>query len=132
MSVPSGVHRGHHLAWLEHPEARRKRWRWPQRVGFEWAPWGVDFDRRLWFFFRQSLAAGRFTPQIERSRWHETQAVALHYEVSRLPGPLRGLLYDEVKPLDERWMVGIGGMQLGPRRGDHFLFALERLDPIRR
>lgn len=27
VEVPRGLYRGHFLAWLDHPEARRKRWR---------------------------------------------------------------------------------------------------------
>lgn len=42
---------------------------------------------------------------------------------------MRGLLYDEVKPIDEGWVLGLAGMSLGLRRGDHFFFALERLGP---
>jgi len=123
-SVPEGMHRGHFLKWLDHPAARCKRWRWPQRLAFEWAPFGIDFDRRLWFFFDPRLAAGRFEVHVQPSRWRETQALGLHYEVSRLPAPVRSRLYDEVKPLGPDLALGLGGINAGPGAGDHFFFAL--------
>ena len=68
-----------------------------------------------------------FEARVERSRWRETDSVVLRYEGSRLPGALRRLLYDEVKPLGEGLVLGIGGGNDGPGRGDHFFFALERV-----
>ena len=124
--VPRGVHRGHFLAWLDNPSARQKRWRWPQRAGFQWTPFGVDFDRNLWFFFTPAVAMGRFEARVERSRWRGTDAVVLRYERSRLPLAFRRILYDEVKPLDDGLVLGIGGSNAGRGRGDHFFFALER------
>ena len=122
---PSGLQRGHFLTWIDHREARRRRWRWPQRIAFEYTPFGIDFDRKLWFFFTPGLAAGRFDARVQASRWRDTRAVGLHYEPSRLPAPLRSLLYDEVKPLGEGLALGLGGINAGPGAGDHFFFALE-------
>jgi len=128
IGVPRGCHRGHFLAWLDPPPAQRKRWRWPQRVGFQWTPFGVDFDRGLWFFFHPAVAIGRFEPSVEPSRWRETEAVVLRYEGSRLPFWFRRILYDEVKPLSEGLVLGIGGSNEGRGWGDHFFFALELVD----
>jgi hypothetical protein len=94
---------------------------------FKWTPFGVDFDTRLWFFWHAALAAGRFEPRPGRSRWRDTEAVGLHYHVSRLPGPVRGVLYDEVKPLSADLCLCIGGINAPRGQGDHFFFALQRL-----
>lgn len=126
-TVPSGVYRGHYLTRIDNPVSRSFRWRWVARLGFEWPSFGVDFDRRLWFFFSTRLAVGRFEPRPGPSRWRDTDAVQLHYDVSRLPGPLRNVLYDEVKPLSDALILGIGGINAGRGQGDHFFFALERL-----
>ncbi len=127
LDPPEGVYRGRVLRWFGHPTARRPRWRWSQRVAFEWVPFGIDFDRRLWFFFASRLAVGRFEARPSRSRWRDTRSIGLHYETSRLPGLVRGVLYDEVKPLSERWVLGIGGINADRGEGDHFWFVLERV-----
>ena len=44
----------------------------------------------------------------------------MHYEASRLPTFVRALLYDEVKPLDDDLLLGLGGVA----QGDLFFFAL--------
>jgi len=126
-SVPRGVYRGRVLKRIDHPTSRHPLWRLTERVGFEWAPFGIDFDRRLWFFGSPHLAAGRFEPRRQGSRWRDTDAIGLHYGVSRLPRPIRRHLYDEVKPLSKHWMLGIGGINAERGEGDHFFFALERL-----
>jgi hypothetical protein len=59
-----------------------------------------------------------------RSRWRDTETVRLHYEVSRLPGPVRAVLYDEVKVLSPSLCLGIGGINAARGRGDHFFYAL--------
>jgi hypothetical protein len=92
---------------------------------FDLTPFGIDFDRRVWFFFRQPrLAAGHFRTEPGRSRWRDTGAIALHYDPSRLPGPVRGILYDEVKPLGPELCLGIGGVNREAPEGPHFFFAL--------
>ena len=127
IDVPSGVFRGRVLCRLDTPGARDRLWAPSQKVAFEWLPFGVDFDRRLWFFFEPRFGVGRFEPRVERSRWRDTDVVTLRYDVSRLPRPVRRVLYDEVKPLDGDRLLGIGGINAGPGRGDHFFFALERM-----
>ena len=126
LSAPRGVYRGHMLMRLDNPGARRARWRWGQTLAFDWTPFGIDFDRRLWFFFSPVLAAGRFDARPGPSRWRETSAIGLHYQVSRLPGPVRRVLYDEVKPLSTSMMLGMGGINDVRGKGDHFFFALTR------
>lgn len=128
LAPPRARYRGRFLTWIEPSASRHPRVRCIQRVSFEWAPWGIDFDQRLWFFFTPRLAVGRFEPLVEDSRWRDTRAVQLRYDVSRLPDVIRRHLYDEVKPLSDRWMLGIGGTDAERGEGDHFFFALERLD----
>jgi hypothetical protein len=125
-AVPTGCYRGIHLRRLDHPAARAL----PARLiglGFEYPPFGVDFDRSCWFFFHRRLGVGGFTPSIAASRWRSTQVVALDYGRSRLPAPVRGRLYDEVKPLGDGLALGLGGIDAGRERGDLFFFALERV-----
>jgi hypothetical protein len=99
-------------------------------VPFERVPFGVDFATRVWFFVHPRLRVGHFRVEPGRSRWRDTETLQLHYDVSRLP--LRGVLYDEVKPLTETLCLGLGGMNFAKGRGDLFFFALEALSPRRR
>jgi hypothetical protein len=124
VSVPSGCYRGVHLAWLDTPGARPTVIRPLQHLGFRLLPFGVDFIRHRWFFFHPTLGIGRFVAEAGRSRWRDTETVRLHYEVSRLPGPVRAVLYDEVKVLSPSLCLGIGGINAARGRGDHFFFAL--------
>jgi hypothetical protein len=122
----AGRYRGHVLSRIDHATSRRPLWRWSQRAGFEGLPFWVDFDRRCWCFVTPSLALGRFEARPGRSRWRDTEAYALCYDTSRLPPLIRLVLYDEVKPLDERLVLGLGGIAADRGRGDHFRFVLER------
>lgn len=126
LSPLAGLWRGHVLRRLDHATARRPLWRWSEQLGFEWLPFWVDFDRSEWCFVTPALRVGRFEAHAGPSRWRDTEAYALRYERSRLPRPLRRVLYDEVKPLDDRWVLGLGGIDAGRGRGDHFHFVLER------
>ncbi|RLB54299.1 MAG: hypothetical protein DRJ42_09505 [Deltaproteobacteria bacterium] len=126
LTPPRGRYRGHVLLRIDHATSRRPLWRWSERIGFEWFPFGVDFDRRLWFFFSPQVALGRFEVQPGPSRWRDTEAFGLTYDVSKLPRPIRGALYDEVKPLSNDTVLGIGGINASRGEGDHFFFALER------
>lgn len=125
VSVPAGIFRGIHLAWLDTPGARHPVIHPLQYLGFRLTPFGIDFIARRWFFFHRRLAAGRFTAHVGASRWRDTETVRLCYDVSHLPGPLRALLYDEVKPLSATLCLGLGGINAPRGRGDHFFFALE-------
>ena len=124
---PAGCYRGHHLVRLDNVGARDPAIWLGQTLGFRLFPFGVDFDLDHWFFFHPRLAAGRFTASIGPSRWRDTEAVTLHYGVSRLPRWVRGALYDEVQPLSDRLILGLGGTNAERGLGDHFFFALERM-----
>ena len=89
-------------------------------LGFAALPFGVDFDRSLWRLAGGAVRAGRFELQPGPSRWRPTRTLAMHYEASRLPAFVRALLYDEVKPLDDDLLLGLGCVA----QGDLFFFAL--------
>ena len=124
LAVPAGCYRGHHLAWTA--VGRRSPWRPLLALAFEHTPFGVDFDRRLWFFWHRRLAAGRFEPRVVPSRWRATDAVGLFYDSSRLPAPVKGRLYDEVKPLSPNLCLALAGLNRPRGLGDLFFVALER------
>jgi len=92
---------------------------------FERAAFGIDFDRSVWFFVRPWLRIGRFRVEVGPSRWRDAEVLRLEYDVSRLPRPIRGFLYDEVKPLSDTLCLGLGGINAGRGKGDLFFFALE-------
>lgn len=125
--VPEGRFVGRVLGRLDNRGARRLRWRASQVPMFEWLPFGVDFDRARWFFVSPSVRVGRFDARIERSRWRDTEVVTLRYERSRLPRAITSILYDEVKPLSDELLLGLGGVNAEAGEGDHFFFALRRV-----
>ena len=125
--APSGVFRGRFLAYVDSPGARKPWVRALDTLMFRAPTFGVDFDRTAWWFFRPTTQAGRFRAERRRSRWRTTDVWALTYETSRLPGPIKGLLYDEVKPLTADLLLGLGGINAGAGTGDHFFFSLERI-----
>jgi hypothetical protein len=122
---PLGNYQGRFLGWIENRGSRRRLVRVMDTLLFERTRFGVDFSRRLWWFVRPELAAGRFTVSGGPSRWRETETFRLEYQPSWLPGSR--WLYDEVKPLGENLCLGIGGLNADRGEGDHFFFALERL-----
>lgn len=124
---PLGRFRGTFLHWVDSAGARKLHVRAIDTPLFVLSPFGVDFDARAWWFFHPRLLVGRFDLTAGRSRWRETAAQQLHYGASKLPGPVKGLLYDEVKQLDDDLVLGLGGLNAGPGQGDHFLFALSRI-----
>lgn len=126
--VPVGRFRGELLRWIDGPTARDPLWRPFCVLAFQLSPFGIDFDRRCWFFWHSPrLAAGRFEPRAGRSRWRPTQTLGLSYESSRLPGLVRRQLYDEVKPLSAELCLGIGGINRQGAAGAIFFFALSRV-----
>jgi len=128
VTVPEGVFVGTNLAWLERPRSQHRAIRPALWLLFGLVPYGVDFDRSRWFFLsKRSPRIGRFDPVVGRSRWRDTETVRLHYERSRLPGPVRSMLYDEVKPLTSSTCLGIGGLNADRGQGEQFFFALERV-----
>lgn len=120
-----GRFRGIHLLRVDRPEQRRRLA--TVSYPFQVVPFGIDFDTARWFFLHPSAQVGHFEPHPGRSRWRDADVVQLHYANSGLPLFVRGLLYDEVKPLSEDLCLGLGGINDVRGRGDHFFFALERL-----
>lgn len=125
--APDGRFRGELLVWIEGRGAGRSAWRALQWVGFRLLPFGVDFSRRCWYFGPAWVRMGRFVGHWGASRWRDTEAMTMRYEDSRLPGVVRRLLYDEIKPLGPGLCLGIGGINAARGRGDHFFFALKRI-----
>ncbi len=122
---PRGRFRGEFLTRVDSRLARSRQGA-AVATAFERAPFGIDFDSATWFFFDPRLRGGHFRLQASRSRWRETDVLAMHYDVSRLPRPIRGRLYDEIKPLDADLILGLGGLNAPVGDGDLFLFALRR------
>lgn len=101
-----------------------------QWLMFEITPFGITFQndkKGIWYFFNPALAAGNFEMHAENSRWRDTRCVTLNYETSTLPGPVRGILYDEVKVLSDMHCLGIGGFNGPAGDGDNFYFLLTRV-----
>lgn len=101
-----------------------------QWLMFEITPFGITFNADgtgIWYFFNPTLAAGNFLMQSGKSYWRDTEAVSLNYETSKLPGFVRGILYDEVKVLDDNHALGIGGFKAPPGDGDNFYFLLTKV-----
>ncbi len=128
VELPYGCFKGRHITRLNNPGAKLPLSRVLEFLGFEVAPFGVDFRSNRWFFFSSLIQAGRFAPQVSRSRWRPTDVVSMHYNVSRLPGPMRNFLYDEVKPLSDTLLLGLGGINRELNMGDHFFFTLELME----
>lgn len=127
VELPYGCFTGRTICRLRNRGAKLPLPRFLEYVGFELAPYGIDFRSNRWFFVSSALQAGRFAPRVSRSRWRPTEVVALHYNVSRLPRPMRNFLYDEVKPLSDTLLLGLGGINRELGMGDHFYFTLELL-----
>jgi hypothetical protein len=124
--VPDGLFRGRYLCACDSAGARRLANRVMVRSGFRLLPFGVDFDRRAWWFGAPLAKVGRFDPSPGRSRWRPADVIRLDYHPSRLPAPVRGVLYDEVKPLARGICLGLGGLNRDRGEGDLFFFALYR------
>ena len=125
--LPFGRHTGRFLCFLDSEGGRDPRYRALSTVMFRWPRWGVDLDRRLWWFGLPALALGHFRPEPSTSAWRNADVFQLHYDPSRLPQAVRGQLYDEIKPLADGRILGIGGIggpatAGGPR--DLFFFEL--------
>ena len=123
---PTGCLRGEFLTYVDSPGAKKALVRAGDTLLFRLPRFGVDFEHCAWWFFSPALRAGRFTLGRRASRWRDTETFALEYGVSRLPSGIKGLLYDEVKPLGPDLYLGFGGMNAEVGSGDHFFFALTR------
>jgi hypothetical protein len=124
---PRGRFEGKLLRWLDTPPARHPLWRPLLALMFAASPFGVDFDARCWFFGGTRFQAGRFEPRAGLSRFRDAPAIGLHYQSSRLPGPIKALLYDEVKPLSEDLCLGLGGLVRAGKPEPVFFFELRRV-----
>jgi hypothetical protein len=129
--LPAGVQRGQVLRYLQTPGARRPHLRAVDWLLFDLPRFGIDFNQRRWWFLHPRLAAGHFDWSPGRSRWRDTEVLRLTYGGSRLPGAVRSMLYDELKPLADGRCLGIGGVNAGPGEGEHFFFSLTPLAPGR-
>jgi len=125
IEIPQGCWSGRLLHWLDSPESRNRFYRPILAAMFQYSPFGIDFENRCWYFWNSRLKAGSFTAAVDQSLWRPTNTVVLRYEVSRLPGPIKRLLYDEVKPISGRLCLGMGGINLTGRPGEIFFFGLE-------
>ncbi len=124
---PSGLFRGTYLGPVDSPAARSLASRLLILPAFRLLPFSVDFSACCWVMGLPAVRAGRFRAERGPSRWRETEVLQLHYEASRLPGPVRRLLYDEVKPLSDNLCLGLGGVNAEKGEGEIFFFALERM-----
>jgi hypothetical protein len=125
--TPGGRFRGVFLCFLDNDGAARPSTRAIDSLLFRAVPFGVDFGSRRWWFVDPRVQAGRFDAEAGPSRWRDTDTLRLRYGASRLPGPIRSYLYDEVKPLSEDLCLGIGGVDAERGEGDHFFFALSAI-----
>lgn len=123
-SAPNGRFRGIHLLRLDRATQRRRLA--TASYPFQVVPFGIDFDSGSWFFLHPRAQVGRFQALPGRSRWRDADVLRLHYANSGLPLFVRGLLYDEIKPLSDDLCLGLGGINDVRGRGDHFFFALQR------
>lgn len=101
-----------------------------QWLMFDVTPFGISFhgdSGGIWYFFHPSLAAGDFDISLKRSRWRDTDCLALTYDHAKLPGLVRDLLYDEIKPLSSTHALGIGWFNQPAGEGDNFYFLLTRV-----
>jgi len=121
-----GRFRGRFLCRLHSRAAGTRTWSLATTL-FQRVPFGIDFDRSEWFFLVPAVGVGRFTAARAMSRWRDTETFALDYGASALPRPVRGLLYDEVKPLADDLCLGMGGMNAPRGEGELFFFLLERI-----
>lgn len=122
--LPTGRVVGRFLGFVDSPGAARPLVRALDTVLFRALRWGLDFGSQRWWFEHPRLAAGHFRVVLGPSRWRDTRVWQLHYDASRLP--LRRVLYDEVKPLSDGRVLGLGGVNADRGEGDHFFFDLTK------
>jgi hypothetical protein len=125
----SGLVRGSFLGPVDSVGAQRPHVRLLDALLFRAVVWGLDLDAQRWWFESPRLAAGHFRIVEGPSRWRSTRVLQLHYDVSRLP--IRGVLYDELKPLPDGRILGLGGVDAERGEGDHFFFELTPLRTAR-
>jgi len=96
------------------------------RALFKWRLFGLDLNTHKWWFKDATRAVVEFDPQHGPSRWRDADVIQLHYETTG-PRLFRGMLYDELKPLNENCILGIGGSNQDNAQGAWFFFALSRV-----
>lgn len=99
---------------------------WAKRMlsrGLFGGVFGLNLDKQQWWFKDTTRLVARFEPRAGRSRWRDADVIKLHYERTG-PRLLRGMLYDELKPLNDGCILGIGGSNRDDDRGAWFFFAL--------
>ena len=130
ISIPeSGSYKGVYLKRLDNPGANKMINRITLWAMFDLMPFGLNFYPEYgdWYFFYPSLATGRFLPSVGPSRWRQAETIRLNYHVSGLPKLIRSILYDEIKPVAEDLLLGIGGFNAEKGAGEQFFFAIERI-----
>jgi hypothetical protein len=129
--LPTGTWRGRHVGWLSTRGARHPLWRSLSTVMFVWTRFGLDLSATepcWWFVAPGKLTGGEFTVTEGPSRWRPGATVLrLDYGAARAPAAIRSRLYDELKPLDDGRIIGLGGINAGPGDGDHFWMTFERM-----
>ena len=122
--APAGDHVGTFLGFLDSAGGRDPRYRALSTVMFRWPRFGVDFHRQLWWFGARRIALGRFRAARGPSQWRDGEVIQVRYEPSRLPRAVKARMYDEVKPLPDGRVLGIGGIVDERGALDLFFFGL--------
>jgi hypothetical protein len=122
--LPTGATVGTFVGFLDSPGGRNVWNRATHTVLFRWPAWGVDFEHRTWWCLRPGMRWARFTATVGPSRWRDAEVFRLEYSESRSSW-IRRTLYDELKPLPDGRVIGIGGVNKDRGRGDHFWFELQ-------
>ena len=123
---PSGTFDGQVLRWIETNGPCVGAFFALEWFGFVVLPWGLRFDKNLWWFEAPLLAAGELVATPGAFGWGTAQTYRLTYATSYLPRFVRNVLYDELKPLDENTVLGLGVLNRETGEGDHFFFLLTR------
>lgn len=123
--LPTGRQLGTFIRFLETGGARAPTARAIDSAMFVWTRFGLDFGQARWWFVTPRLTIGHFRLERGPSRWREAEVLKVIYDVSRLP--IRGYLYDELKPLPDGRLLGMAGINAEAGEGEHFFFELTQL-----
>lgn len=127
LRLESGNYKGTWLRRIEHAGSYKPFNLVSQWLLFDVTPFGITLHADgtgIWYFFHPTIAAGEFRLTEEKSQWRSTEALTLRYDDAKLPGFVRALLYDEIKPLSNLHAIGIGGFNEPTGEGDNFFFLL--------
>jgi hypothetical protein len=117
--LPGGVWQGRYLSELPMAPTNRLL----ARALFKWRVFGVDLNTNKWWFRDATRSVATFEPQHGPSRWRDADVIQLHYQRTG-PRLFRHMLYDELKPLNEHCILGLGGSNHDNAHGTWFFFAL--------